>query len=379
MTKAKKKFYLSPSPTSPIDWFILMAVFGLVLFGVIMVFDASIVESYYQFADKYHFAKLQLMWSGIGIIALIISAYIPLKWVRSISPAIFALAIILLVLTLIPGLGVKVQGARRWLSIGNIQLQPSELTKLAAAIYFPAWLTKHQRLGPFITLMGILVVLLMLEPDLGTTLIIVGMTLSLFFVSGAKLRTIAGIIVGGTLLGFILIAGSSYRRARLQTFLDPTGDPLGASYHIRQVLLSLGSGGLTGTGIGRSRQKYQYLPEATTDSIFAVIAEETGFIGASFMIIIFLVIISRGLQLTRHITDSYAQLLAIAIISWLALQSILNLAAMVSLVPLTGLPLPLISYGGSSLVTMMAGIGLLLNTTRYRQTKNHRQSRKKSV
>lgn len=331
-----------------------------------MVLDASIIEAFTQFNDRYHFVKLQAQWMVIGFVALFVAMKIPLKWIKALSQPAFIITLLLLIVVLIPGIGTKVQGARRWISLGGFVLQPSELVKLAAVIYMPSWLSRHQRLGPFIGITGVISFLLLLQPDLGTAIIIFTIAFSMYYVSGAPRKVIYKIIISA-LIGIMgLILSSPYRFNRLKTFLDPTIDPTGSSYHIRQVLISLGSGGLTGTGFGRSRQKFQYLPEATTDSIFAVIAEETGFIGAMVIIGIFLAIIIRTLKVIPQFTSTYAQLVAIGVISWIGIQATLNLAAMVSLVPLTGVPLPFISYGGSALVTTMTGVGLLLNTTRYR-------------
>jgi cell division protein FtsW len=207
----------------------------------------------------------------------------------------------------------------------------------------------------------------MLEPDLGTTIVIAGIAFTLFYLAQAPIKQIAVIILSGLLIGSMLILVSPYRRDRLTTFLDPTSDPLGSSYHIRQVLISLGSGGIFGTGFGRSRQKFQFLPEATTDSIFAVIAEETGFIGASIVILIYFMFIYRAFKIVKNIDRPYPQLVASGVLTWFSLQTALNLAAMTSLIPLTGVPLPFISYGGSSLITLMTAVGLLLNSSRYRK------------
>jgi len=349
------------------DWLILGLVLILLVFGVIMVFDASVIDAFHTFSDKFYFARLQLVWSFFGLVSLLVATKFPLKILERLSPAVFAAAIFLLLLVIIPGVGTKVQGARRWLYLGSFNLQPSELAKLAAVLYLPAWLKHHQRLAPFLTLTGLMVILLMLEPDLGTTMVIVGIAIAVYYVSGAKMNHFLPLIGVSLLAGVILIFGSSYRRDRVLTFLNPANDPLGTSYHIRQVLISLGSGGVMGTGIGRSRQKFQYLPEATTDSIFAVIAEETGFVGAIIVIILFSLLILRGLSIARTIEDPFAQLVATGAISWIAVQTILNLSAMVVLVPLTGIPLPFISYGGSSLITSLTAVGLLLNASQYRK------------
>jgi cell division protein FtsW len=363
------------TPTSKADWPILLLVIIAITIGIIAVLDASIIEAFHQFSDKFHFARSQAVWALVGFIVLLIATHLPLRLVQTYSKHFFILATVFLVAVLIPGLGSKIQGARRWLNLGLFSFQPSELIKLAAIMYFPTWLTDASA-KKLIPLTGFLILLLLLEPDLGTAIIIGAITYSLFSLINKSLLQSLGLALGAIIIGVALILTSPYRLARLKTFIDPTSDPLGTSYHIRQVLISLGSGGLFGTGFGRSRQKFQFLPEATTDSIFAVIAEETGFLGASFLILLFALFITRCLKITRQIQAPYPQLLALGVTSWIMTQIILNLSAMVSLIPLTGVPLPFISYGGSSLITIMAATGLLLNASRYRRMRQKSQTKR---
>jgi len=209
----------------------------------------------------------------------------------------------------------------------------------------------------------------MMEPDLGTTVVIITSGLVVYFASGASLITLLGFLILGLLGGLGLILSSPYRKGRLLTFFNPGRDPLGESYHIRQVLLALGSGGLWGLGLGQSRQKYEYLPAVMSDSIFAVIAEELGFIGGALILLAFLLIVWRGLKIGLGAPDRFGQLLAVGITAWISLQALINLAAMVALIPFTGIPLPFISYGGSSLVVALAGMGILVNISKYRVVK----------
>lgn len=349
-----------------VDWIFLSLVLGLLAFGLLMVFDASVVEAYAQFGDKFHFARRHALWVLLSLGVMLTTWLIPLTYVKQFAKPFFITAIILLVAVLIPGIGSKVQGARRWIPLGFFNLQPSEVTKLAMAVYFSSWLTKHQRFEPFLGLVGLMMGLLLLEPDMGTSIVLAVFAMIMYFMSGAKLKHLGIIMLLGLVIGSALILGSPYRRARLTTFLSPTTDPQGKSYHIRQVVIGLGSGGWYGTGIGRSRQKYQYLPEATTDSIFAVVAEELGFIGSSVVIGVYGVLITRGYSVANRIQDQFARLLSLSVVTWITIQTLLNLSAMVVLVPLTGVPLPFVSYGGSALITMMAGVGLYLNASRYR-------------
>lgn len=273
---------------------------------------------------------------------------------------------------LIPGLGIKVLGARRWINLGFTVLQPSELTKLAVVIYLSSWLSQHQRFWPFAFIVSVVLGLIMLQPDLGTAMIVGMIAFSLYFVSGGSLKKIivSGLI--GSVIAGILIVASPYRLNRVKTFLDPSSDPLGTSYHIRQVLIAIGSGGMTGQGIGKSRQKYQYLPEASTDSIFAIIAEETGFIGSLVVISALYALVNQGYKIAKNSDDVFAKLLVTGIISWVGFQMLLNLSAMVALVPLTGVPLPLISYGGSSLIMILFALGMVANVSRYAKAETNK-------
>ncbi|MFH1289374.1 MAG: FtsW/RodA/SpoVE family cell cycle protein, partial [Patescibacteria group bacterium] len=245
-----------------------------------------------------------------------------------------------------------------------ISFQPAELAKLAFIIYLSAFFSKKKAFLPFAVLTCVLVALIMLQPDLGTAVILTVSGLIIYFVSGASIVLLAGVSLVGFASALVMILLSSYRKQRLLTFFNPDKDPLGASYHLRQILLALGSGGLFGLGLGQSRQKYNYLPAATTDSIFAVIAEEVGFIGAAVVIIAFLFYIYKALMIAKQAPDKFGMLLAVGIASWIGVQALINLAVIVSLVPLTGTPLPFISYGGSSLVLVLAASGILVNISR---------------
>jgi len=361
--KKKKRLKAGKAKTG-FDWLLLGLVIGLTLFGILMVFDASVVEAYQQFGDKFHFVKLQALWAAFGLGGLIVTMILPHKLWDALAKPIFLVTIGLLVLVLVPGIGVQAQGARRWIDLGIGVIQPSEIAKLGITVYFASWLSRHQRFLPFAFLTVLTLGLIVIEPDLGTAVIVGTIAFILYFLSGSPLKNI--VIIGGIglLAATSLILVSPYRVNRLKTFLDPSSDPLGASYHVRQVLIALGTGEVFGQGIGKSRQKYQYLPEATTDSIFAVIAEETGFVGAVTVILVYMTLFHRGFVITSNAQKGYSKLLSGGITSWLAVQTLINLSAMVALVPLTGVPLPFISYGGSSLITSLLGTGILLNISK---------------
>lgn len=348
------------------DIVLFLAVLLISAFGLLMVYNASIVEAFALFSDKYYFLKQQALWLAVGMAVLLVAAYIPLGWIKKLSPLMLVATLILLILVLIPGLGTQSLGARRWLALGQFQLQPTELAKLALLIYLAAWLENRRPLLHFLAILGVFLSLIMLQPDLGTALVLIGSAVLVFYVSGAPIFSLLILGALGGAAGMGLIFSSAYRKERLLTFFNPLRDPLGSSYHIRQALIAIGSGGFWGLGLGESRQKYQFLPQVTTDSIFAVIAEETGFIGASLLILTLLLIIGRGMRLARLAPDRFTALLAAGITSWLAVQIFVNLGAMLALLPLTGVPLPFISYGGSSLVVSLAGVGVLLNISRFR-------------
>jgi cell division protein FtsW len=240
------------------------------------------------------------------------------------------------------------------------------LAKLSLLIYLAAWLEKNRPFWQFGLILAVFLGLIMLQPDLGTALVLVTAAVLVFYASGAPLKVLLLLTVVGLSAGFGLIMSSAYRRERLMTFLNPMHDPLGSSYHMRQALIAIGSGGFWGLGLGESRQKYQFLPEVTTDSIFAVIAEEIGFVGGGLLIAALLIVIIHGMNIARLAPDRFSGLLATGITSWLAVQMFINLAAMLAILPLTGVPLPFISYGGSSLIMSLAGIGLLVNISRFK-------------
>lgn len=344
---------------------ILIMTLILLGFGLIMIYSASVAEGARDFGNKWHFVSLQLKWGVAGLISTFILSRVNPKVWGQLAPIIALVGVMLLLLVAIPGIGTKVLGARRWLVLPGITLQPAELIKLVEVIYLSTWLgTKKvtlQQFGFFVALIGGLV---MLEPDMGTTIVVVMLALTLYYLNGYPLKHF--LMLGGAalVLGTIFIIAEPYRLDRVRTFLDPTNDPQGSSYHIRQVILALGSGGVSGVGIGKSRQKYEYLPESTTDSIFAVAGEELGFIGASILILSFIYFLSLIFKVGAESRDHLNSSLASGVGAWLGLQVVLNLAAMVAFTPLTGIPLPLVSYGGSALITMLAGIGIVLGVAR---------------
>jgi cell division protein FtsW len=351
-----------------LDYILASIAILLSLFGLLMVFEASSVSALRELDNKYYFLKNQAVWLGIGIILMGISSRIDYRKYYTLAVPLLIFILIALIMVFLPGIGLKISGAHRWVNLGLFSFQPTELAKLVLVIYLSAWFTykEKNRLLPFIILIGLVLGLIVLEPDLGTAVIIGSIAIVLYFLSGAPLRQFLFLIPTGLLAALGLALASPYRYRRLTTFINPGEDPLGASYHVRQMLLALGSGGLIGTGIGKSRQKFSYLPEATTDSIFAIIGEEFGFIGASIVLILFMIIIYRGFRIAGSASTRFGKLLAGGIVSWFSIQTIINLGATAALLPLTGVPLLLISYGGSSLIVTFYSIGILLNISKQR-------------
>ncbi len=348
------------------DIWLLLTVLFLVIFGLMMVYNASVVIAERDFADKYRYVRDQAIFATVGFVLMIIFSFINYHVWQKLALPLLVGTIGLLVAVFIPGFGIKASGASRWLNFGFFVLQPAEFAKLSLVIYLASWFSTKEkgRLLAFALLLGLIIGLIMLEPDMGTSVVLLSTALVLYFLSGAPLWHFILIIPFSLSSLFLLIKIAPYRFARLITFLQPEKDPLGASYHIRQTLFALGSGGLTGVGLGKSFQKYAYLPESTTDSIFAIIAEELGFLGATAIIIAFLFILFVGFMIAKNAPDTFGKLLAGGITSFLAIQITINLAAQVALLPFTGIPLPLISYGGSSLIISLVSIGMLLNISR---------------
>lgn len=365
---SRKKFIFSQLPfnTSKFDVWLFVVVIILVLFGLMMVYNASIVVAERDFADKYRFIADQAKFAVVGIISMIIVSFVHYHFWRKLALPLLLGMLIFLVLVFIPGLGIKALGASRWLDFHLFVVQPAEIAKLTLTIYLASWLTNKERgrFFAFVLLVGLVIGLVILEPDMGTSVVLGALAIMLYFLSGAPIYQFLLLIPASLISLFVLIKLAPYRLERVFALFNPERDPLGTSYHIRQILLALGSGGISGLGFGKSLQKYAYLPESTTDSIFAIIAEELGFIGASITVLAFLFLVWRGFMIAARAPDLFGKLLAAGITSFLAIQIIINLSAQVALLPFTGIPLPFISYGGSSLVISLISIGILLNISR---------------
>ncbi len=370
----KKKLPVAHKP----DYLLALAVFILVIFGLVMISSASVVNSYELFGYNSYFLKHQAVSVVIGLVFWGLVYAIPFTWWRKLSyPLLFA-TLLLLVAVFIPGIGYSYGGARRWIALGPLFFQPAEVCKLIVVLYLASWLAKKGRgvkdfiygFVPFVLIVGVIVFLIMKQPDMGTMSIIAASSVALFFIAGASIPQIILGLGFASMVGWFLIKSAPYRMARLMIFLNPGSQSESAGYHINQALLAIGSGGLLGLGFGHSRQKYNYLPEVSGDSIFAIIGEELGFIRAVLVILLFVFIIYRGYKIAYNAPDTFSRLTAAGITTWITLQALVNIAAMVGLIPLTGIPLPFISYGGSALVITLMGVGILMNISKYtRQNK----------
>jgi cell division protein FtsW len=355
------------------DYF-LMVIIGLLLaFGIVIRTSASAAVAYQKFNDSYYYLKRQFLLGILpGLVLLYIFSRIDYRRWKRFGPWLLALSILLLVGVFLPGFGYSYGRAHRWLKLGPIIFQPSEIVKLTFLLYLAVWLEKKgKKLNdfsygflPFVILLALIAGLIIAQPDIGTVGIVVFIALVVYFIAGARLYWLGVLVGGGVSVLLALIKIAPYRLARLVTFLHPNLDPMGIGYHVRQALVAIGSGGIFGLGLGHSRQKFLYLPEVISDSIFAVIAEEMGFIVTLGIIALFLFLVYRGFKIAAAAPDSFGRFLAIGITCWIVGQAIINMAAMLGLVPLTGLPLPFISYGGTSMVTTLIASGLLINISK---------------
>lgn len=348
------------------DMVFLGAVVLLCLFGLLMVFDSSQAEALQDYGDKFYDIRQQVISFVVGMGFLGFFSIFDYHRLQKFAPLIMGGSLFLLLLVFVPGFGVAAGGAHRWLKIGPISsIQPSEIVKIATIIYLADFLQKKTKTLPFLLLIGFITVVLgVLQKDLGSAIVFALISFGIYFVSGAPVSRLLGILSLG-LVGFVgFILTSSYRLNRVLAFLDPFADPQGFSYHIAQVLIAIGSGGWFGLGVGQSRQKYSYIPEVSTDSIFSIIGEEFGFFGSVIFITFFVYVIWRASQITERAPDNFGRLLAAGLTIWLGAQAIVNLGAMVSIVPLTGVPLPFISFGGSALVANLIAVGILLNISK---------------
>jgi cell division protein FtsW len=347
------------------DYSILLAVVALAAIGILMVFSSSAMRAYIERDDSLAIVGPQILWGALGILVMVLAMRLDYRWLRLISVPAFAVAVALLVLVFVPGLNRVVGGSARWLVVGPLPaVHPAEIAKLALA-------NRGARIGgfrsgtiPFLLIAIPVIALVYKEPDLGTTVVITLTAFTMFFVAGASLWQL-GALGGIGFLGVLLVGLKDYQIERIRTFIDPWADPLGTGFHTIQGLLALGLGGILGTGLGESKLAGGlYLPNAWNDFIFAIIGEEFGFFGAGAVILLFLLLAYAGIRTALRAPDTFGALLAVGITAWLCFQAFINIAVVVALLPVTGITLPFISAGGSSLLVSFAAAGVLLSISR---------------
>ncbi len=369
----KIKNYFFHDKSEP-DWYLIGAILFLTAFGLIMLCSAGVAVGWQKFHDSYYYFKHQLVVGVLpGLVLMFLFAKFDYHKLKKYAPGLLMFSIFLLVLVFIPGIGAKWGTSHSWINILGFSIQPTEIVKLTFLLYLASWLSskeeKHLKdfqygFGPFLLVLGVISILTLLEPDTGTMMIIILMSLAVYFTAGGKIMHMAWLgILGAGALG-LLIKFSPYRAARFTTFLHPELDPLGVGYHINQALLAVGSGGWFGRGYGHSLQKFNYLPEVTGDSIFAVMSEELGFIFTSVIVGVFVFLAIRCLKLAQRCEDSFGKLVVVGIISWFIFQAFFNIGAMLGILPLTGVTLPFISYGGTSIMACLAAAGILVNISK---------------
>ena len=352
-----------------IDIYLLIGVLIISLFGLLMVYSSSYIWAEYKFDDPFKYVKNQGLFLLLGFILMIFISKIDVKIYYKKANMILMISIILLILVLIPGIGTVRNGSRSWFGIGSFGIQPSEFSKLALIIFTAKYLTKNEKNMRFIVkgalpILGVtffIFGLIMLQPDFGTGIIIVMSIIGLLFIGGVNFKFFLKIGIAGIFGIAFLILIAPYRLKRILSFLNPWSDPLGSGFQIIQSLYAIGPGGIFGQGFLKSRQKHFYLPEPQTDFIFAIISEEFGFLGVVIVVGLFLLIIYRGFLIARKSEDLFSKYLAFGMTFGLSFQAILNLMVVVGLIPVTGVTLPFLSYGGSSLLVCMASVGIILN------------------
>lgn len=370
----RRLFSFGDRGSDRLDYWLLGAILALTIFGLLMLSSASSIKSFREYdGDTYYFVRHQFLYGVLpGLIAFWYLIRFDYRRLQRLAWYQLAAAGLLLLLIFTP-LGVRYNGVRSWISIAGIVFQPAEFVKLLIILFFGTWFAQRGKeltadfwngLAPFAFLIGLVALPIILQPDIGTLSVIVSIAFAMYAVAGARRRHLGLLILAAVMLFGLLIVVAPYRLNRFLIFLNPGSAPLAEGYQVNQGMLAIGSGGFFGVGFGQSRQKFSYLPEVIGDSIFAVIGEELGFFFAVLLIGVFCLIALRGLRAAQRAPDLYGRYIAVGIVSWFTLQAFLNIAAMVGLMPLTGIPLPFVSYGGSSMVSILAAAGILVNISR---------------
>jgi len=355
------------------DKILLTDVVILSALGIVMVYAASAYTAMVRFHDPFYFLKKEILFFLFGLGMMVVMAninYVVLRW--TVFPLLI-LCLVLMILVLIPGFGIEAGGARRWLRAGGWTFQPSELTKVSIVLYMAYSLVRKQEklndfvygFVPYLVIMGIFFMLMVLQPDLGTAVCLAASVLLMLFMAGTRLRYLLSVVLCSLPLFYVLVMSEGYRKQRFLAFCDPWKDASGAGFQIIQSFLAMGSGGLTGVGLGEGRQEFLFLPEPHTDFIFAVIGEQLGFIGALLVVGGFALFCYRGMLISMRSVEPFGRYLALGLTAMISIQALINLGVVVGLLPTKGLPLPMVSYGGSSLVMTFIGTGILLNISKW--------------
>ena len=342
----------------------------LLIFGLVVLSSAGIVEGQKRFGSSYYYLNHQLIYGVLpGLILMFLLAKIDYKFWKKISLPVLLGALLMMVLIFMPKFGYELRGATRWLNIGGFSFQPSEVLKLSLIIYLAAWFgNRDERIknwtygtAPFLIVLSFVGVLLLLQPDIGTLIVVTMISASIYFLAGSPMKHF--LIIGLLILGVLglMIYVEPYRLDRIKTFIDPSIDPRGISYQLNQSLISIGSGGIFGVGLGKSTQKFGFLPEVVNDSIFSMVAEELGLVGALFLLGLFVLFTFLMVWTANNISDKFGKLLVMGMATWVIGQAFLNIMAITGLAPLTGIPLPFVSYGGTAMMVLLAGMGIVLN------------------
>ena len=352
---------------------IFLVVLLLICIGVVMVYSASAVAAQSQFGDSAWFLKRHLIYVLIAILAMSVAWRIHYPRLRTLTLPVLGITVVTLLLTLSPHIGREAGGARRWLALGLVHFQPVELAKLAMILYLANFLANRGArareftagLVPPLIVLGALALPILRQPDLGSVLVLATITVAMLFVGGARLSHLLAVVAAASPIAAVFIFHSGYRIQRLLAFLDPWRDPRGSGFHIIQSLLALGSGGVVGLGLGQSRQKFFFLPERHTDFIFAIIGEELGLLGTAAVILLFLGLALWGYRIASRCPDRYGALLTVGLTTMLVGQAALNIGVVSGALPVTGVPMPFVSFGGSSLVLNSIAVGIMLNISQY--------------
>jgi cell division protein FtsW len=357
----------------------------LTMGGLVMVLSASSVTAFAEFGSSFLFFKRQLMYAVLGGLLALGASRVRYQLWRSVWAPLMAITVLLLIMVLHPAVGRSAGGAARWISVGSFSLQPSEPAKFVVVAGVAAILTANLKylhadpvrwIAPVVVIVGLTTLLIMLQPDLGTAMVIIGSVFLLMFVAGVRFRLLATGVMFSGLIGMALIMGERYRRVRFFSFLHPLADPRNTGYQLYQSLIALGSGHLFGVGLGASRQKWMYMPNAHTDFIFAILGEELGLAGEVVVLALFGAVVYAGIRIAMRAPDAYGRMLAAGITGWLGLQALVNLGAVTGVLPITGVPLPFISFGGSSLVVSLTASGVLMSIGRAGLKSPKRSSRR---